>query len=442
MLSTLKNNRSLTFYQAVDSRISIGISSANVGGIAAIPMANVTLSTQIYTTNVNQALSQLKTAVIQRGMQYVNNDVASRGGYMAENFVAESYNLDAAIKKKIPSATTPKSNKNGSADIVYDGDKEAGLKFNRSAESSAKAQTDPKYNGQDRVVPADQVEGAKAELDRLIKENTDKGRTDAVAVQQEARDKITDRIRGDNGVESTPLTKQQDLELAKAIKKGESDQPMVNQDKIDKVLKDTGITKKVHRARLKNELTGLGIAVAIGAGIGLTIGVVTTLAQSGITPDSIKLAAIQGAKAGLESGALSAVSYGISRTIGEVATQAATKTLGTLGVTMTENITKMIGMGTITIAVFSVYQFIKLKQSGLSNREALIQVGKQACVSLSILAVSIAAQGIWGGAAGVIVSVSAGIIILTYSVGDNIYQQRLSERIRVYTIEQCRPVFA
>lgn len=193
---------------------------------------------------------------------------------------------------------------------------------------------------------------------------------------------------------------------------------------------------------LKNELQGLSIAVAIGAGIGLTLGVVTTLAQSGVTPDSIKLAAIQGTKAGLESGAMSAVSYGISRTIGQVAAQAATKTLGTLGITVTEELIGMGVMGAMTIAVFSAYQFIKLRQSGLSNREAMIQVGKQACVSLSILAVSIVVQGIWGGPAGAIVFVSIGIIRLTYSVGDNIYQRQLSERIRVYTIDQCRPVFA
>jgi hypothetical protein len=78
----------------------------------------------------------------------------------------------------------------------------------------------------------------------------------------------------------------------------------------------------------KNELSGLGIAVAIGAGLGMTIGFVTTLAQSGVTPDSFKLALAEGAKGGLESGLLAGVGYGIGRTIGEVASNAVAGVLG------------------------------------------------------------------------------------------------------------------
>lgn len=37
----------------------------------------------------------------------------------------------------------------------------------------------------------------------------------------------------------------------------------------------------------------------------------TTLAQSGVTPDSLKLALAEGAKGGLESGLLAGVGYGI-----------------------------------------------------------------------------------------------------------------------------------
>lgn len=204
--------------------------------------------------------------------------------------------------------------------------------------------------------------------------------------------------------------------------------------------------REANRKRvIKNELRGLGMAVAIGAGVGLTIGFATTLARSGITPDTLKLAAIEGVKSGAESGIMSAASYGIGRTIGQMASNALTGVLENIGVSITENVSQMVNMGAVgslTIVVFSAYQFVKLKVHGIATKEALMQVGKQAMFSLSLLAVSIAAQGIWGGAAGIIVSVSVGIIMISYSVVDSVHQRHFSEKVRVYTIEKCYPYFA
>ncbi len=277
----------------------------------------------------------------------------------------------------------------------------------------------------------------------MIDKNIKKGRTDAARIQQEAKDRITDRICGDNGVESTPLTKKQSLDMAKSIEKDENGQ--IASNKINKILKETGTTRKVNHAILKNELSGLGLAVAIGAGIGLTIGFITTLAQTGVTPDSLKIAIAEGARAGVESGSLAAVSYGIGRTLGEVATKAITGAMQNLGMGISENMIKMVNMGvvgTMTTIVFSVYQFIKQKLNSMETREALIQVGKQALFSMSLLAVSIAAQGIWGGSAGIIVSISVGIIMIIYAVCDAIHQRHIAEEIRVYTINECYPAFA
>lgn len=215
-----------------------------------------------------------------------------------------------------------------------------------------------------------------------------------------------------------------------------------NKPKIDK----NKMLKKTNTKRLaKNELHGLGLAMAIGAGVGLTIGFITTLAQSGVTPDSLKFAAIEGVKSSIESGMLSAVSYTAGRTVGEVATQAIAGTLQNAGLNITENILKMVNMGvvgTLTITIFAVYQFAKLKRSGVTSREALIRVGKQALFSLSLLAVSIAAQGVWGGPAGIIVSVSIGIILISYSTISSMHQRNFSELVRVYTIEKYRPLIS
>lgn len=215
-----------------------------------------------------------------------------------------------------------------------------------------------------------------------------------------------------------------------------------NKPKIDK----NKMLKKTNTKRLaKNELHGLGLAMAIGAGVGLTIGFITTLAQSGVTPDSLKFAAIEGVKSSIESGMLSAVSYTAGRTVGEVATQAIAGTLQNAGLNITENILKMVNMGvvgTLTITIFAVYQFAKLKRSAVTSREALMRVGKQALFSLSLLAVSIAAQGVWDGPAGIIVSVSIGIILISYSTISSMHQRNFSELVRVYTIEKYRPLIS
>jgi hypothetical protein len=230
----------------------------------------------------------------------------------------------------------------------------------------------------------------------------------------------------------------------------ETDAPLIDKDQMLKNTNDKRVIVKegeiaqTKTSIFKNELRGLGIAVAIGLGVGITIGFVVSLAQSGVTPESLKLAAIESAKGGLEAGALAAVSYGVGRTIGEVASKTVGGLLQNLGVTLTENIAKMVNMGVVgglTIVVFSAYQFIKLKRMGIATRDALIQVGKQALFSLSLLAVSIAAQGIWGGPAGIIVSVSIGIILISYTVITSVHQRQFAERVRIYTIEKCYPEF-
>lgn len=215
-----------------------------------------------------------------------------------------------------------------------------------------------------------------------------------------------------------------------------------NQRRVD--VKEGEIAQSEKRI-FRNEFRGLGIAVAIGLGVGATIGFIVTLAQTGVTPESIKLAAIEGAKGGVEAGVLSAVGYSVGRTVGEIATKAVGGLLENLGVVLTDNISKMVGMGVVgslTITIFSAYQFIKLKRQGIATRDALLQVGKQALFSLSLLAVSIAAQGIWGGPAGIIVSVSIGIILISYTVTTSVHQRHFAEKVRVYMIDKCRPNFA
>jgi hypothetical protein len=208
---------------------------------------------------------------------------------------------------------------------------------------------------------------------------------------------------------------------------------------MDKVMEDTGIKGKVKNAIRKNEIQGLASAVAIGAGIGFTIGFAVSLAQSGITPDSVKYAFVNGGKSGVASGVQSVVGYGIGRTIGQIATNAIEGVLSNAGLEITANISKMCTIGTvgaITVAVFSTVQFVKLIYHGECLKSAAIQVGKQALFSLSLLAISIAAQGMWGGPAGIIVSIGTGIVIVSYTIADAVHQRTFAEECHIKTIEE------
>lgn len=211
-----------------------------------------------------------------------------------------------------------------------------------------------------------------------------------------------------------------------------------------KIDKDKMLKKTNGKRIFRNELRGVSIATAIGVGVGFTIGFVVSLAQSGVTPDSIKYALAEGGKSGLSSGVQSVIGYGIGRTVGQIAANAMKGLLSNLGLEVTENISKMCSMGTIgaiTIAIVSTVQLIKLVRKGESLKSAVIQVGKQALFSLSLLVVSIVAQGIFGGCAGIIVSVSAGIIYVTYSIASSVHQRNYSEKLRIFMIDKCKPVF-
>lgn len=388
------------------------------------------------TQRIDRSYAQLKESIITRGRTYARNPIASRRGFVAENFIAESYNVDATIQKSSDRAYVPESNADASPDIVYDhGNKEASVKYYRDSEASAKAQTNPKYADQTRLVPKDQSEKAKEYLEQLAKKNEAKGRTNAAEIQRDTAKKIDSKIKGKGGVESTELTKKQADKLAEAFKTDEHGNTTVDHGKIDEVLRDTGLEQKVRRAKLVNELKGLGIAAAIGFGVAATITTVVELAQSGIAAANFDRIVSNGAIAGVESAALSIASYGVNKATTEILRSLKVDLLTNGGYTV-----NFAAAGILSIALFSTYTYLKLKLQGEDTSQALKTVGKQAMYSLSVLAVSVIAQGIYGGGAGIIVSSAIGLFYMAYQVGQTVHRRRVANRIKEFSIEQYKPM--
>ncbi len=216
-----------------------------------------------------------------------------------------------------------------------------------------------------------------------------------------------------------------------------------NQTEGDLIDRNDRLEKTNNKRVFKNELAGIGAAVAIGLGIGFTLGFVVSLAQTGISYESLKNAAVVGYKTGIEGATLGVINHLVVRSIGEMATNALQGIAGNLGLAITENITKLCNMaafGGMAIVIFSVYQFVKLKLMGYSTKECLLRVGKSAAFSASVLLISIVTQGLWGGHAGIIVSISIGVIVLTYKVIENQHNKRIIEQVRIYMIQKCEPV--
>lgn len=213
--------------------------------------------------------------------------------------------------------------------------------------------------------------------------------------------------------------------------KNESNAPKRNKEEM---LKNTN-RKRV----IKNELRGAGLAALIGFATGASIGFIVSLAQNGISPESIKDALKDGGIAGIEGAALSIVSYGISRLVGGIATSALTGVLTKLGIDVTENIAKACNMGavgSIVIIATSIYSYIKSRQQGMSVNESLLSVGKQMVISVASLAVTVIVQSVYGGPAAIAVGVGISAIMLSYSMYNIYHNKVLADRIQLYSIEK------
>lgn len=218
-------------------------------------------------------------------------------------------------------------------------------------------------------------------------------------------------------------------------------EPMLNRKRDIKVLNN--------RRLLRQNLSGLGAAVAIAAGIGFSISFICTLAECGITPDTLKNAFVAGAKASVESAVIGGIGFEIGATIGGTLANSLKDAIvrGTAGLAENaiENIGKMCNMavvGVMMIVITSVYQFIKLKRQGFSTKESLIRVGKSAAISIFILGLTIAAQGIWGGYWGLIVSVSASVTVMAIQTAISLHEKNVRNEVENYRISLYFPQYA
>ena len=178
-----------------------------------------------YIGAVEAAIKQLEENV--NNHQYRNLGIGQLQGYMLEEWGAGTFNVDAVAADSADRAAVLHSTVKDSVDIHLKSGTDYSAKSYGTAEQTAKAQArfnpesgQASYQDQGRLVPSDQVEGAKQIAHREVLRN-EPIREDVAKAYSKTESKLTDKITNDEGVESR-LASREDLEkMAKESKKQE-----------------------------------------------------------------------------------------------------------------------------------------------------------------------------------------------------------------------------
>ena len=230
-----------------------------------------------YVGNVENAIDELSNAINELSKDGKSKEILK--GIAAEHWHSHTHNIDAAVKGVSARTEVLESHVVGSVDVKGNWkDSDYSLKYHKDGDASAKAQAEiyrakyeafrntqiekgkqplsyedyfqqeyekylsecarknrtpqninevfpgykdynnPLYMEQHRLIAKDQLEEARAWLNRRIIEESNGGRPDQVKRYQETLDKLTDRIKSNEGSESIPISKEEAEEIARLAK--------------------------------------------------------------------------------------------------------------------------------------------------------------------------------------------------------------------------------
>lgn len=226
--------------------------------------ANSSAISTAYVEQVQKAISDLEKNINEH--QYINQGIKQFKGYVAEEFTAGTYNIDAIASGSKDRAIVNHENSWGSVDIhTTESNIEVSSKVYKTAQDSAKQQYaydsetgKSKYFEQKRLVADDQKENASKYLDEQY-ENVD-GRTKEGRALKETRDNVTSQLKNDEGVQSKTFTKKDTEDIAKEAKENKKGFKAKNHG----VTANTAITEQyILKQSLKTGCTAAAVSFAI-----------------------------------------------------------------------------------------------------------------------------------------------------------------------------------
>ncbi|WP_176255320.1 hypothetical protein [Enterocloster alcoholdehydrogenati] len=219
----------------------------------------------LHIQEINIAIDELARNINEH--PHLNLGVEQFKGYVAEEFVSGTFNIDALKKGSKHMAFTLQDNGYGSVDIGTNFGKSYSLKYSNLAEKAENYQAIlnkethlPKYQGQERLIAPEQVDEAKAyAARRAIKDMYT--RPDVSASHKDTGDHLVGVVSDGEGVQSQELSIKEAKAIAKEAKNGGFDP------------EKHGISKEVYLAEVRVDYLNQAVKA------GLTAATITAITQ-------------------------------------------------------------------------------------------------------------------------------------------------------------------
>lgn len=334
---------------------------------------------QDYLQNVQSSITKLKENISGlAGRYHSNSNLASEAGFIAEQWHADTYNVNAAAAGSDSSAYRVDSNGLGSVDVATSWGEDYSLKYYKDGKSSAKAQAinvyqsyrdyaakeiekgntpmsdaeyidtridnseitnlyDSLYKGEKRLIPDEQLSAAKEYLSNKVDKErvSNETRQQLSKTAQETLDNLAGRIENKKeGITSEPLTKKQAEAIAELANDG-SFEPADFGIKPSEIIKPRYILKQAMGAGSSAAI----FQAALSAGPDIYQIIVDAATSGDIDEEALKqtgIDAIMNGSEGFVEGSVSSAVLVAAQTgkLGESMTNLSPDTIGTLTVIM------------------------------------------------------------------------------------------------------------
>lgn len=171
---------------------------------------------------INDAIDSLKRNIDEH--PHLNLDVERFKGFVAEEYHAGTFNIDAIRQGSEHRAFTLQENGYGSVDVDTNFGKSYSLKYANTAKDVERYQSiiDPetglsKYHTQERLIPDEQVEEARFWAHRRANKES-LTRPEVASAHKETAEHLTGKISDGEGVESKTLSNEEAKEIAREAK--------------------------------------------------------------------------------------------------------------------------------------------------------------------------------------------------------------------------------
>ncbi|WP_420389608.1 hypothetical protein [Marinobacter sp.] len=318
-----------------------------------------TMTADSYVRSVDDAISKAFNELQKEATRRQNVKVDYAKGNFAETWHAETFNVSAAARNKPHIAAEALTNNKTGQDIRYgaEGDKFfSELKYHKTGSDTAKAISNPEYNGGGKIVPSDQLEEVVKNARQLSKENIGK-REEMVNSYQHTAAHATDRLRYEN-VESRPLNEKESRDYLERLKNDDKAKPADFDLTTETAIEWSDIAREARTAALH----AAAISAAITAAPYVTQAISEYIKSGRIDSDML----IEGGEAVVGSAGKAGLRASVAATI------AGSLKAGYAGETLKGVSPETIGMST-AIAINAIGYSVQYAQGRLTQRDLAIR---------------------------------------------------------------------